>query len=194
MKTPKDYSDNLKNGVITKDMLKDCLFSVNKRAKNCRDSAKKCCSYDYKEAYQKKKEMYYLQKEQLLKLVEPVCIHSEVKEVKKRYYNYDDEYWWYFGSEKVIYQNGYFEQTTNEYIEFLDVYEEKNSYYLFYDFGNISFHSPIEKNELINYSTLEIKGIGRLVTAGQPVTELVSSQFVRKVLRLIDSGNYRLAL
>lgn len=30
MKTPKQYEKNLKENVITRDMLKDCLYSVNK--------------------------------------------------------------------------------------------------------------------------------------------------------------------
>lgn len=37
MKTPKEYRDNLLNHIITKQMLVDCLYSVNKRAKNYRD-------------------------------------------------------------------------------------------------------------------------------------------------------------
>ena len=37
METPKEYSKNLKNNILTTEMLIDCLFSVNKRAKNCRD-------------------------------------------------------------------------------------------------------------------------------------------------------------
>ena len=37
MKTPKIYQDNIKNRIITKQMLLDCLYSSNKRAKNWRD-------------------------------------------------------------------------------------------------------------------------------------------------------------
>lgn len=37
MRTPCIYTKKLKEKVITKDMLLDCLFSVNKRAKNFRD-------------------------------------------------------------------------------------------------------------------------------------------------------------
>ena len=37
MKTPKTFIENLKKRIITAEMLKNCLFSVNKRAKNCRD-------------------------------------------------------------------------------------------------------------------------------------------------------------
>ena len=38
MKTPKEYIENLKNRTITTEMLADCLYSVNKRAKNYRDA------------------------------------------------------------------------------------------------------------------------------------------------------------
>lgn len=41
MRTPKEYSENMKNSIITMEMLGDCLFSVNKRAKNCRDQERK---------------------------------------------------------------------------------------------------------------------------------------------------------
>lgn len=38
MRTPEEYTKNLKNHVITMQMLEDCLFSVNTRASNWRDS------------------------------------------------------------------------------------------------------------------------------------------------------------
>lgn len=44
MKTPKEYTKNLNNHIITEDMFCDCLYSVNKRAKNFRDKAQ---SYRY---------------------------------------------------------------------------------------------------------------------------------------------------
>ena len=37
MKTPKEYTDNIKNGIITTSMLEAALYSVNKRAKNYRN-------------------------------------------------------------------------------------------------------------------------------------------------------------
>lgn len=33
MRTPKEYTQNLKQKIITKQMLADCLYSVNKRAR-----------------------------------------------------------------------------------------------------------------------------------------------------------------
>lgn len=35
MKTPKKYLDSIDNGVITKEILVDCLRSVNERERNC---------------------------------------------------------------------------------------------------------------------------------------------------------------
>lgn len=37
MKTPAEFTKNLKEKVITEEMLEKALFSVNKRAKNYRD-------------------------------------------------------------------------------------------------------------------------------------------------------------
>ena len=37
MRTPAAYNNNLKNHIITMQMLVDCLYSSNKRAKNWRD-------------------------------------------------------------------------------------------------------------------------------------------------------------
>ena len=69
MKTPKEYSDNLSNHIITKQMLADCLYSVNKRAKNYHDKEReqrvysRCHRYVDNSAFiegarEKKLEMY----------------------------------------------------------------------------------------------------------------------------------------
>ena len=47
MRTPKEYTENMNKGLITEKMLCDCLFSVNKRAKNCRDNERKYRHYRY---------------------------------------------------------------------------------------------------------------------------------------------------
>ena len=41
MRTPKEYADNIKKGIITTSMLEAALYSVNKRAKNYRDAERK---------------------------------------------------------------------------------------------------------------------------------------------------------
>ena len=45
MKLPKEYSDNLKNGIITDNMISDVLFSYSKRAKNYRDKNRELRRY-----------------------------------------------------------------------------------------------------------------------------------------------------
>jgi len=40
METPRAWKNNLKDGVITLEMVEACLYSINKRAKNYRDLAR----------------------------------------------------------------------------------------------------------------------------------------------------------
>ena len=66
-------------------------------------------------------------------------------------------------------------------------------YYLFYDLGNHSFHTPIYQSDLEKYPSLKIEDIDDLVTYGDEIRELISIQFVQKVLELIATGVYTLA-
>lgn len=98
MKTPKEYRDNLLNHIITKQMLVDCLYSVNKRAKNYRDKEReqraysRCHRYVDNSAFiegarEKKLEMYRM-KDMLLQILTPICIHKE-------FIGYETERWYY---------------------------------------------------------------------------------------------------
>lgn len=40
MKTPKMYSDLLKKKQLTTEMIAECIYSINKRAKNYRDKVR----------------------------------------------------------------------------------------------------------------------------------------------------------
>lgn len=53
MRTPKEYTDNLKKKIITENMLLDCLYSVNKRAKNYRDKER-----EYRQYYRRNRYAY----------------------------------------------------------------------------------------------------------------------------------------
>lgn len=75
MRTPKDFSENIKNGIITTEMLNECLYSVNKRAKNYRD-AKRECYGRYRDSNECKEKNFYHKKEKLLSVITPVCIHK----------------------------------------------------------------------------------------------------------------------
>lgn len=199
MKTPIQYNKNINNGLITNQMLSDCLFSVNKRAKNCRDKEREYREkyrnnrfaydkYDSEEKYRRKKQEYYQQKEFLLSIISPTCIHCEIHDRKIRVYDYDPEY--YRLKHKFIYENGYWDKELQEYIEFGDCYKKVKKYYLFYKIENYSFHTPIDEENLILYRDLEVKDIGQITTFGKDISELVSNQFVVKVIDLIKTGKY----
>lgn len=203
MKTPKSYSDNLKVGVITDDMLAKCLFSVNKRAKNCRDQERsyrekyrgnryRYDKYDTEEKYRDKKNEYYSYKDKLLTIVNPICVHREFAGYERiRVNEFDPEYVMHINH--FVYENSYYDKEIGELIWFGD-YEDKSSpryrYYLFYEIAGYSFHTPIEEEKLSDYKELEVRDIDSLVTKGLAIDELLSVQFVKKVLSLIESGNY----
>lgn len=201
MKTPKSYNDNLKQNIITKDMLVDCLFSVNKRAKNCRDKEQEYRDfyrytpyvrdkYHNVASYREKKSEYYEQKEKLLTLIQPTCIHQEDSSRRRRIRDYEPEYRKFARKGKYVHDGSYFDCVRDEYICFIDIIEPVKKYYLFYDLGTCSFHSPIEEEQLSSYTGLEVKNIGQLKTKGKEIGELISVQFVKKVIDLIESDTY----
>lgn len=209
MKTPKNYSKNLENRIITKEMLSDCLVSVNKRAKNHRDKQIEMMQYrkSYRhfhdkyhtesEAREKKKE-YYEMKETLLSVLQPTYIHKERYEYEKvRLYEFDEGYM--ERKEDNHYSASGFDYNPEKrkhgkYIEYYDKNKPKYHYYLFYNLGtNNTFHSPIKEEQIDEYD-LEVVEINRLKTRGKDINDLISVPFVKKVLRLIRSGNYILDL
>lgn len=206
MKTPRIYSENLKQGIITEDMLADCLYSVNKRAKNYRDKAwqyrqmsrayRHYDKYNYVEKAISKKEEYYKQKDKLLSLLTPVCIHKElVGYERQRIYDYQKEYRKYAKGNAFCYENCYFDHERGHEVWFGDIElkdQPRYHYYRFYQMsGGRSFHSPIEEVS-VSGSGLEVRNINGLQTTGTEITELISNQFVCKVLALIDSRQFTL--
>lgn len=197
MRTPKEYSENMKNGIITMEMLGDCLFSVNKRAKNCRDQERKYRNrrydrYDTCDTYRRKKEEYYEQKEMMLSICKPTCVHTELQERKYRVYDYEPDYYETIEKNMVIHEGEYFDSFLKEYVSFSDVIIPTIAYYLFYDIGKHSFHTPIEEYDIKQYQDLEIIDIGTLTTFGENISDLLSTQFVSKVLSLIATNKYNL--
>lgn len=203
MRTPKEYTDNLKKKIITTDMLAASLFSINKRAKNCRDKEREyrnrgksnryyCDTYNNEEKYREQKEYYYRQKERLLALLSPTCIHREVFTKCERYYDYEPDFWELFETHDVVREGEYYDNEIKDYVKFIDIKVEDYRYYLFYALGDYSFHTPIGDDMLKSYPELEVRDINELVTCGKNTTELVSMQFVKKMLDLIDAGDYQL--
>lgn len=86
MRTPKEYTTNLEQGIVTERMLCDVLFSYNKRAKNWRDKKRQykhsyaANSYKWFNTALENEQKYYAYKSQMLNLLTPLCIHEEVFE------------------------------------------------------------------------------------------------------------------
>lgn len=203
MRTPTTYMNCLKNNIITMQMLSECLYSSNKRAKNWRDKEREYRDksrnnrywYDVhnnEEKAREQKEEYYQQKEIMLSILKPVCIHREcVGYERRRIYDYESDYVNYMG--EYVWENSYYDREEDRRVYFGDIELADHPiyhYYLFYDVGsNHTFHTPIQSIEEYN---LEIKDIDNLKTTGYDTSNLLSNQFVKKVIDLISSNNYEL--
>lgn len=63
---------------------------------------------------------------------------------------------------------------------------------MYYEIGEYSFHSPIDE-KIAKNSQLEIKEIDEdFQTRGADIVDLLSKQFVQKVIDLLESGEYTL--
>lgn len=211
MKTPKQWYESLKIGLITDDMLEAALYSVNKRAKNYRNKKREYSHYRYAQfdyagsAEQRMNEMY-AKKDLLLTLLPPVCIHVEYQnnkhgtrvEIKQDVETYLK--WIYtgeithFGSFIRRHSNddGWNDPYDEEYVQFFDHSSEPftKAYYLFRVLGKHSFHTPITKTELEHYPYLPCIVINELNTDGDDIHDLCSMYFVNKLLDLIQTGDY----
>ena len=206
MRTPKEYTDNLKKGIITPFMLEDVLFSFNKRAKNYRDRARVYRErrryygwndkYDNEELCEEKKEILYGKKSDILNCCpnELKAIHKLARKKKIRIEDDDPEFYKYESEiekykkgkpSKIVYMNGYYDDDIDEYITFFNIYVDKYEYFLYYEFPNYSFHSPISDKELLKYQFLEIIELDDLTTYGKNINDLLSLQFCDKVWDLL---------
>lgn len=199
MKTPKEYQDNLKEGIITEEMFTDCLYSVNKRAKNYRDKAQEYkLRYNRRyhvavdSQYDKMNEFYGL-KDRLLKHLKPKCIHKQfVGYETKRVYSYQTEYYNQEGK-NIIWENCYYNRDEGE-VYFYD-YEtdiKKYLYFLYYELTTRSFHTPIKNPKESNLEIIEIDS--DFTTYGEDPKYLLSPQFVRKVIETLEKLNCKLIL
>lgn len=144
------------------------------------------------ERYSRLKEQYYSIKEELLSFVKPTCIHKEFKYYDKiRIYDYEKRYEKNRNSEEVVWENCYWDYERDREVWFIDIINKKAPvyfYYLFYDFKERSFHTPILNFNKNEYKDLEIVEIDELVTFGEDICELYSVSFVKKILNALKSG------
>lgn len=200
MKPPKEYLKNLKNHTITEKMLSDCLFSINNRALNSRDNEHKYTHYipdPYGNAnkYRKKKLEYYGMKKVLLSVLEPSHIQKGEVLQRKRTYDYEEGYEEILESGNYVNNSGFYDPDRKEHVEFVVQMIPQTVYYLVYQVGNCSFRLPIQQSDVIRRPDLDVKDAGRIPPVyGDITVDMLSVQFVEKVLKLVKSGNYTLQL
>lgn len=212
MKTPKEYLKNLKNEIITDDMISDVLFSYSKRAKNYRDNARELRrmlressrrrwfgfgwfdDHNDIEKNEFRKQVLYDRKSDILNKFEErflKCIHIQDKHATRRVYDYDREYNKICESDDVVWSNCYFDNDECREVWFVDVLEEEKEYlyFLYYEFPNKrSFHSPITQAVAEKYKkekNLEVIELDDLTTFGEDVGILLSLQFCDKVYKFL---------
>ena len=203
MRTPKKYTDLIKNKEITNQIIAECIYSVNKRAKNYRDKIedyKQAGFYKYKENNienaKEQKEKYYSMKEDLLLNFSPKLIHKQYAgEKRQRVYSYQKNYEKLYNEKRndIVWENSYYDYDRNKEVDFFDysLGEKKYLYFLYYEIGEYSFHTPITEERVEKNTQLEIKEIDEnFQTHGADIVDLLSTQFVQKVIDLLDSGDY----
>lgn len=200
MRTPKEYSGNLKNKIITEEMLADALHSVNKRAKNWRDKKREYKHYfsaKYFYSAQEQESRMYEKKEKLLRAVPIQCIHREHGGYEKiRTYDTEGDYLQKYTSAflrgSIVWENSYYDYHTDDFVCFFDVFDYTSPiyrYYLYHTVYGHGFHTPIEEGDISKYEC-QIVDIDYLLTQGESAKDLLSVQFVDKVIGLIESGDY----
>ena len=184
MKTPKEYTNLIKKNQITKDIIGQVLYSINKRAKNWRDTKREYKSYRYDrygnvEKAEEQEQKYYKMKSDILNLFDPILIHKELKEITYKVYDYEFEYD-SVEADKIIRQGKYFDYEEDQEVYFYVVSGTKELYYLYYEIGEFSFHEPIEEYLVEKYN-LEVKLLQDFETFGKDINDLLSTQFCKKV-------------
>ena len=198
MTPPKEYLKNLKNHTITEQMLSDCLFSVNNRALNSRDNEYKYTHYipdPYGNAnkYRKKKQEYYSMKRVLLSVLEPSLIQRGEVLQHKRTYDYEEGYEEILKSGNYVNNSGFYDPDRKEHVEFVVQMIPQTVYYLTYTLSNRTFRVPLEESEIKQYPDLEVVDVGRITPVyGDITADMLSVQFVEKILLLIKNRNYTL--
>ena len=198
MKPSKEYLKNLKNHTITEQMLSDCIYSINNRALNSRDNEYKYTHYipdTYGNAnkYRKKKLEYYGMKKVLLSVLEPSHIQKGEVLQRRRTYDYEDGYEDILRSGNYVNNSGFYDPDRKEHVEFVVQMIPQTVYYLTYTVSNRTFRVPLAEAEIEKYPDLEIVAVGRITPVyGDITADMLSVQFVEKIVQLIKSRKYEL--
>ena len=149
MQTPHQYNQHLAAGIITEQMLSDCLLSLEARAEEYRFNELIYNKQSYSNAAGEKKNEYLSYMEELLSIVNPTQIH---------------------------YESGGFTK----------------GYYLYYEIADQTFHIPADVARLEQFGRLPVIDVVYIPVKHTEVDDTLSPVFVKKVLELVRTGNFRL--
>ena len=227
MQTPYTYKRSLKDGIVTWDMLVDCVLSATERARNyearLKDNAadiarmeKQQRRYptrrhptitDSRDYLAKKRAECYRMKAQLLSHVTPTCIHETVIQQWHRVCCTDfqtmEQYQQQYDSDLkaglVRYTNMRKDPKTGVETPFYDADGTFSSFYLYYELKKgRTFHTPIGADDVERYREKYGIGIvrieGKIFTRKHPylMDDLISVQFVQRVITALDDGTARI--
>lgn len=114
---------------------------------------------------------------------------------RKRTYDYEEGYEEILESGNYVNNSGFYDPDRKEHVEFVVQMIPQTVYYLVYQVGNCSFRLPIQQSDVIRRPNLDVKDAGRIPPVyGDITVDMLSVQFVEKVLKLVKSGNYTLQL
>lgn len=184
------------------EMLDAALYSVNKRAKNWRNKKReyKHNRYDYYGNYEKaeiNENLMYKKKEKLLSIFPPTCIHKEFFGYERiRVYDYQHHYTKLLTEHAlkgdIVWINSYWDYDRDNEVNFFD-YEIQDEpiyhYYLFHEMPKHTYHTPIDESDIKKYD-LPVIEIDTIRTDGDDISDLVSVQFVDKLIALIESKDF----
>lgn len=143
--------------------------------------------------YHKKKLEYYQMKKVLLSILEPAHIQKGEVLQRKRTYDYEEGYEDILKSGNYVNNSGFYDPDRKEHVEFVVQMIPETVYYLTYTLSNRTFRVPLEESEIKQYPDLEVVDVGRITPVyGDITADMLSVQFVEKILLLIKNRNYTL--
>ena len=179
MRTPQNYTQLVNDKKITNEMIAECIYSVNKRAKNHRDKIRKYKDDRYNrytvrniENAEDEMEKYYTMKEEMLTVFEPSLIHEQyVGEEKKRVFSTEEDYDKLLQekSNDILRKGSYYDDENSIEVEFFDYKLGRKKISIFFYFmklGSIVSIYPFRSKRLksiLNYKLKKLTKILRLM-------------------------------
>lgn len=192
MKTPENYTKQLKDKNLSEEVIAHVLYSINKRAKNYRDKKKEYANSTYLYSiqnythYDEKMNEAYKMKHDILSIYEPIEIHKTTyhNTYKKRIYETDPNY------DKISRKNVIkieYDFQRNQHYKMCHISNKETKFFLYFEISDFKFHMPIREIELEKFRHLLIKKLeNNFNTKGRHSTELLSPQFCKKVFLLLQ--------